>query len=54
MPCQIIESNYKSKLIILPDMKAIRPITSEKLCSQRITILKMHEKVKVLSLLQNW
>jgi len=35
--------NYTS--FILQNMKAIRPTTTKELCSQSITILKMHEKV---------
>jgi hypothetical protein len=35
--------NYTS--FILQNMKAIRPTTTKELCSQSITMLKMHEKV---------
>jgi hypothetical protein len=33
-------------------MKTVRPTTSEELCSQDITILKIHENVKVPKPLQ--
>jgi hypothetical protein len=44
--------NYTSWPIILLNMKTIKPTTSEELRSQDITILKMHENVKVPKPLQ--
>jgi hypothetical protein len=44
--------NYTSWPIILLNMKTIKPTTSDELCSQDITILKIHENVKVPQPLQ--
>ena len=40
-------TNYIAFLIVLQNMKDITPTIPEELRSQRITILKMHENVKV-------
>jgi hypothetical protein len=44
--------NYTSWPIALPNVKTIKPTTSDELCSQDITILKIHENVKVPKPLQ--
>jgi hypothetical protein len=45
-------NNYTSWPIALPNVKTVRPTTSDELCSQNITILKIHENVKVPKLPQ--
>jgi len=46
-------TNYIAFPIVLQNMKGITPTILEELRSQSITILKMHENVKVLQKLSN-